>query len=93
MTDEKVHHVCCVCGKVLPQMTGYELLQKGCGMDMGFELVYNLGYALWPNGYTCTGDSKEFGKRCRSNEHSNGDRNYQPHHHTDGGYAFRQEWI
>ena len=35
MTDEKVHHVCCVCGKVLPQMTGYELVQKGCGMDMG----------------------------------------------------------
>ncbi len=22
----------------------------GCGMDMGFALVYNLGYALWPNG-------------------------------------------
>ena len=24
----------------------------GCGMDMGFALVYNLGYALWPNGTT-----------------------------------------
>ena len=23
---------------------------QGCGMDMGFALVYNLGYALWPNG-------------------------------------------
>jgi hypothetical protein len=22
----------------------------GCGMDMGFEAVYNLGYALWPKG-------------------------------------------
>jgi len=22
----------------------------GCGMDMGFALVYNLGAALWPNG-------------------------------------------
>ncbi len=22
----------------------------GCGMDMGFHLVYNLGRALWPNG-------------------------------------------
>lgn len=22
----------------------------GCGMDMGFSLVYNLGYYLWPNG-------------------------------------------
>lgn len=23
---------------------------SGCGMDMGFHMVYNLGYALWPNG-------------------------------------------
>lgn len=23
---------------------------SGCGMDMGFELVYRLGHALWPNG-------------------------------------------
>jgi hypothetical protein len=23
---------------------------SGCGMDMGFNLVYNLGYKLWPNG-------------------------------------------
>jgi hypothetical protein len=22
----------------------------GCGMDMGFALVHNLGYYLWPNG-------------------------------------------
>lgn len=22
----------------------------GCGMDMGFHLVYQLGYALWPDG-------------------------------------------
>lgn len=22
----------------------------GCGMDMGFDLVYSLGYCLWPNG-------------------------------------------
>jgi hypothetical protein len=22
----------------------------GCGMDMGFHLVYNLGRTLWPNG-------------------------------------------
>jgi hypothetical protein len=22
----------------------------GCGMDMGFHLVYNLGYTLWPKG-------------------------------------------
>jgi hypothetical protein len=26
------------------------LIMGGCGMDMGFALVYSLGYALWPNG-------------------------------------------
>lgn len=24
---------------------------QGCGMDMGFELVYQLGRALWPEGF------------------------------------------
>jgi hypothetical protein len=37
-------------------LTGRKLSDKGgivcngCGMDMGFDLVYSLGYALWPNG-------------------------------------------
>ncbi len=26
------------------------IIINGCGMDMGFELVYRLGSALWPNG-------------------------------------------
>ena len=26
------------------------LVVGGCGMDMGFHLVYSLGRALWPNG-------------------------------------------
>ena len=26
------------------------LLVSGCGMDMGFHLVYSLGSTLWPNG-------------------------------------------
>ena len=26
------------------------LRMQGCGMDMGFEAVYRLGYALWPDG-------------------------------------------
>jgi hypothetical protein len=46
-----------------------------------------LGHALWPNGFECAGDA------CRSNDHSNGDRNRRPHPHTDGGYALRQEWL
>lgn len=30
--------------------TGNGIKATGCGMDMGFHLVYNLGYYLWPNG-------------------------------------------
>lgn len=26
------------------------LIVSGCGMDMGFHVVYTLGYCLWPNG-------------------------------------------
>ena len=26
------------------------IITNGCGMDMGFELVYNLGRTLWPKG-------------------------------------------
>lgn len=26
------------------------IIMGGCGMDMGFALVYNLGMTLWPNG-------------------------------------------
>lgn len=61
---------------------------NGCGMDMGFHVVYNLGYALYGrDGWTCTGD------RCPSNDHSNGDRDYSPHTHKDGGYALRHNWL
>jgi hypothetical protein len=60
---------------------------NGCGMDMGFHLVYSLSRVLWPDGYECTG------KGCHSNDHSNGDRNYTPHHHNDGGYALAHRWL
>jgi hypothetical protein len=74
----------------------------GCGMDMGFALVYELGRALWPDGVPCVGE------RCQSNDHSNGDYDYTPHTnggkrpyevgyvahwHKDGGYALRQAWL
>jgi hypothetical protein len=77
----------------------------GCGMDMGFHLIYNLASALYPDGFGC------IGKGCPSNDHSNGDRDYTPywhrdtpkpndgqaysadHWHRNGGYALRQRWI
>lgn len=50
------------------------IVAGGCGMDMGFELVYNLGRTLWSKGYGCVGD------KCSSNDHSNGDRDRTPHY-------------
>lgn len=66
---------------------------NGTGMDMGFALVYGLGRTLYPNGHDCAGDDGTYKGRCPSNDHSNGDRNYGPHIHSDGGYALRQEWL
>jgi len=45
----------------------------GCGMDMGFALVYNLSRALYPDGYGCIGEG------CPANDHFNGHRDYTPH--------------
>jgi hypothetical protein len=73
----------------------------GCGMDMGFALVYELSQMLFPNGYGC------IGKGCPSNDHSNGDRDYtlhaEPgtglqgvgfaHWHKSGGYALKHKWL
>lgn len=50
---------------------------EGGGMDMGFEVVYNLGRALWPEGFATT-------------KGRNGDTSG---HDADGGYALRQEWL
>lgn len=60
----------------------------GCGMEVGFEVVYHLGRKLYPEGFPCIGDG------CASNDHSNGDHNYRPHQHTgDGGYALKHRWM
>lgn len=68
------------------------LVTTGCGMDMGMHVVMNLGYALFPGGFTCTGRN-EHPNMCPSNDHSNGDRDYTPHKHESGGYALRSRWI
>lgn len=78
----------------------------GCGMDMGFALVYNLSRAMYPNGFTCAGDGEDRRHRCPANDHSNPERDPQTGervgpppaadgqmHHTDGGYALRQRWL
>jgi len=59
----------------------------GCGMDMGFEIVYRLSTVLFRDNFVCIGPG------CVSNDHSNGDRNYEPHQHSDPGYALRHRWL
>lgn len=52
----------------------------GCGMDMGFAVVYTFSSAVFPDGF-----------RYREGEHHrNGDPNPRD---PDGGYALRQEWL
>ena len=46
---------------------------QGCGIDLGFHVVYETAHALFRGGFGCTGE------RCNSNDHSNGDRDYTPH--------------
>lgn len=65
----------------------YGVKVGGCGMDMGYHLVHNLGYALFKDGFECTSVG------CPSNDHANGDRNYKPHHHKSGGYALKHRWL
>jgi hypothetical protein len=61
----------------------------GCGMDMGFYLVYELGRALWPEGVPCTGE------HCLSNDHVNhwdGPRG-EGVVHSESGYALSKRWL
>lgn len=50
----------------------------GCGMDMGFHTVYNLGRVLFPKGFKVKGRGR------------NGDTSG---HDGDGGYALTSKWM
>lgn len=50
----------------------------GCGMDMGFHLVYSLGRVLFPDGFKVKGIGR------------NGDTSGRD---TDGGYALNHRWL
>lgn len=62
----------------------YGVKVGGCGMDMGFHMVYSFSRRLYPNGFHCVGD------KCPSNDHFNGEDNEV---HSDGGYALKQRWL
>lgn len=55
---------------------------SGCGMDMGFALVYDLGRRLWPEG----GSVKKSQRRHQEERLGN-------KVETDGGYLLRHEWM
>lgn len=61
----------------------------GCGMDMGFHLVYTLSRVLFRDNFHCTG------KGCVSNDHHNeAKRNYRKgRKHSDAGYALNHRWM
>jgi len=100
-------HIGYLVGKAIRERTvDQSVVIGGCGSDVGFDLVYALGRALYPAGFGCIGE------RCRSSDHSNGDRDRTPdrsecitsdkdgnqrevhtHWHRDGGYALRHEWL
>ena len=92
--DQGIRNIDWYAERVLQMRRGKRdgLVVGGCGMDMGMHIVMNLGYVLFPDGFTCTGRD-EHPNMCPSNDHSNGDRNYEPHQHTSGGYALRHRWI
>ena len=61
---------------------GGGIVVGGCGMDMGFHLVYNLGQTLYPSG----GPRSKSVRRCFKGEK---DDDREP----SGGYLLRHEWL
>lgn len=60
---------------------------SGCGMDMGFHLVYALSRTLYPDGFGCIGEAAGYPHSCPSCDHYNGDRDYTPHESAKAGQA------
>lgn len=55
----------------------------GCGMDMGFAIVYSLGRALYPEGFRWREHGRTFGRNGMDPDVID----------TDGGYSLSQYWI
>lgn len=59
------------------------LIVRGCGMDMGFHVVYSLGRMLFPKGFIPAKIGKNYGR----NGAPATDRD------ADGGYALEHSWL
>jgi hypothetical protein len=55
----------------------------GCGMDMGFDLVYRLGRALFPKGFIPRDAGKAYGRNGSPADELD----------SDGGYALYHRWL
>ena|SRR3990167_173938 len=71
---------------------------SGCGMDMGFAVVYALSSCIY--GHRKESIFKCRGEGCPSNDHTNDRKPYQWDRvkskgkiHSDGGYALIQKWL
>lgn len=64
----------------------------GVGMDMGFHLVYDLSYMLYPE-WECIGDSCPSNDHVNTREHYDMDDPYWKGYIHRGGYALRQRWM
>ena len=90
--------------KINPKTGGIKV--GGCGMDMGFHLVYSLSYRLYPEGFGVRGEGPnghEYPVGRRTKEQTevakaagvrffgrNGDTSGWD---NDGGYALNQRWL
>ena len=55
----------------------------GCGMDMGFDVVYRLSRRLFPDGFIPAEAGKEYGRNGTPATELD----------KDGGYALKQRWL
>lgn len=80
------------------------VIVKGCGMNMGFELIYSLGRALFPQGFGNVGEvpggvkmrptTPEMAARAvRAGYVFHDRKSDDTGWDHDGGYALRQTWI
>lgn len=81
------------------------LVVSGCGMDMGFHVVYEMSRVLFPDGFGVVGEASLYPKGVRpaTKEQADSLRSKGVTFHgrngdgsgwdTDGGYALKQRWL
>jgi hypothetical protein len=99
--DNVSHWVARIMGKHANRGKHEGIRVGGCGMDMGFHLVYGMSRILYRDGFDCIQYTREGSnlaaddrsRLCPSNDHSNDYRLRTFSHHSDGGYAVSHQWL